>query len=139
MSVESTRQLMTRYFESGHSDIDVLADDVVFTIMGTGQEHRGKDAVAGMLSYFYHIAFAATAEEKNFVFADHQAVGEWDFVGKHIGEFAGIPATGKSVRVPLCVVYDLENDRIKRGRVYFEMPALLQQLGMMPAPVAQAA
>jgi hypothetical protein len=29
-----------------------------------------------------------------------------DFVGKHIGEFAGIPATGKDVRVPLCVVYD---------------------------------
>jgi len=34
------------------------------------------------------------------------------------------------VRVPICVVYDLENDQIKRGRVYFEMPALLQQLGM---------
>ena len=30
-----------------------------------------------------------------------------------------------------CVVYDLENDLIKRGRVYFEMPALLQQLGVV--------
>jgi hypothetical protein len=29
-----------------------------------------------------------------------------------------------------CVVYDLENDQIARGRVYFEMPALLQQLGL---------
>jgi predicted ester cyclase len=58
---------------------------------------------------------------------------EGDFVGKHIGEFAGIPATGKDVRVPICVVYDLENDQIKRGRVYFEMPALMQQLGLSPA------
>ena len=33
-------------------------------------------------------------------------------------------------RVPICVVYDLENDRIKRGRVYFEMPILMQQLGV---------
>jgi hypothetical protein len=32
--------------------------------------------------------------------------------------------------VPLCVVYDLEDDLIKQGRVYFEMPALLQQLGV---------
>jgi len=32
--------------------------------------------------------------------------------------------------VPLWVVYNLENDQIKRGRVYFEMPALLQQLGV---------
>ena len=31
------------------------------------------------------------------------------------GEFAGITATGRAVRVPLCVVYDLDNDRIKRG------------------------
>jgi len=28
----------------------------------------------------------------------------------------------------LCVVYDLEDNLIKRGRVYFEMPVLLQQL-----------
>lgn len=64
------------------------------------------------------------------LFGEQNAMSEGDFVGKHIGEFAGIPATGKDVRVPLCVVYDLENDQIKRGRAYFEMPALLQQLGV---------
>lgn len=130
MSAETTRAVMTKYFNSEHSDTSMLADDVVFTIMGTGQEHHGKEGVLGMLNYFYHIAFDATAETKNTIFADQQAVVEGDFVGKHIGEFAGIPATQKDVRVPLCVVYDLENDKIKRGRVYFEMPALLQQLGL---------
>lgn len=130
MSAETTRAVMTKYFNSEHSDASMLADDVVFTIMGTGQEHHGREGVLGMLNYFYHIAFDATAETKNIIFADQQAVIEGDFVGKHIGEFAGIPATQKDVRVPLCVVYDLENDQIKRGRVYFEMPALLQQLGM---------
>lgn len=50
------------------------------------------------------------------------------FFGKHVGEFASTPATGENARVPLCVVYDLE--QIKRGRVYFEMPALLRQLGI---------
>ena len=83
-----------------------------------------------MLQYFYHIAFDATAETKNLFVADGKAVFEADFIGKHIGEFAGIPATGKDVNVPLCVVYDLENDRIRRGRVYFEMPALMVQLGV---------
>jgi predicted ester cyclase len=53
---------------------------------------------------------------------------EGDFVGKHIGEFAGVPATGKTVRVPLCVVYDLEGGKIMRGRVYFEVPAFLKQV-----------
>lgn len=130
MTVEKTREIMARYLQAAHGDVSMMADDVVFTIMATGQEHRGPQAVLGMLQSFYHIAFEARAVPRNEVYADGQAALEWDFVGKHIGEFAGIPATGKDVNVPLCVVYDLENDRIKRGRIYFEIPALLQQLGV---------
>jgi steroid delta-isomerase-like uncharacterized protein len=130
MSVESTREVMMRYFDSEHSDVSMMADDVVFTIMATGQEHRGPDGVMGMLNYFYHFAFDATAPAENTIFGDGKAMVEGHFTGKHIGEFAGIPATNKDVRVPICVVYDLENDKIKRGRVYFEMPVLMQQLGV---------
>ena len=130
MSVASTREVMMRYFNSEHSDVSAMADDVVFTIMATGQEHSGPEGVLGMLNYFYHIAFDATAETKNTIFADGQAVFEGDFVGKHIGEFIGVPATNKAVRVPICVVYDLKNDQITKGRVYFEIPALMQQLGV---------
>ena len=130
MSVENTREVMTKYFNSGHSDVSMMADDVVFTVMATGQEHRSPDGVLQMLNYFYHVAFEATAETRNTIFADGKAVVEGDFVGRHIAEFAGIPATNKQVRVPLCVVYDLEDDLIKRGRVYFEMSVLLQQPGV---------
>lgn len=129
MSLESTRQVMMRYWGSEHSEVGTMAEDVVFTIMATGQEHRGTENVLQMLNYFYHVAFDAGAENRNMIIAEGQAVWEGEFVGRHTGEFAGIPATNKQVRVPLCVVYDLENDQIKRGRVYLEMPVLLQQLG----------
>lgn len=134
MSIESTQKVISRYLEADHSDTGVLADNVVFTIMGTGEEHHGPEAVQGMLDYFYRIAFEATAETRNLIIADQHAVLEVDFVGRHIGEFANIPATGKDVRVPLCIVYDVENEQITRGRVYFEMPALLQQLGIQMGP-----
>ena len=130
MSVENTREVMTKYFNSKHADVSMMSKDVVFTIMPTAQEHHGQDVVLQMLNYFYHIAFDAEAETKNTIFAEGKAVMEGDFVGKHIGEFAGVPATNKDVRVPLCVVYDLENNLIKRGRVYFEIPILLEQLGV---------
>jgi len=130
MSIESTRETMLSFLNSEHGDVSMMAEDVVFTIMATGQEHHGRDAVLGMLNYFYHIAFDATATPRVTLFGENNAMLEADFVGKHIGEFAGIPATGKDVHVPLCVVYDLANDQIKRGRVYFETPALLQQLGV---------
>jgi steroid delta-isomerase-like uncharacterized protein len=130
MSIDSTREAITKYLDSKHSDVSMMADDVVFTHMATGEEHHGPEGVLQMLNYFYHVAFDADAVTRNTIFADGKAVLEADFVGKHIGEFAGISATNKQVHVPLCVVYDLEKDQIKRGRVYFEMPVLLQQLGV---------
>jgi predicted ester cyclase len=55
-------------------------------------------------------------------------------VGKHTGEYAGIPVTGKGFRVPLCVVYDVEEDQIRRARIYLEVPALMAQLGVQKGP-----
>jgi steroid delta-isomerase-like uncharacterized protein len=132
MSVESTRAVIKRYLDSKHTDMGVMADDVVFTIMASGDEHKGPAGVGGMLHYMYHVAFDADAETTNQIIADGKAMVEGYFVGTHIGEFAGIPATGKSVRVPICIVYDLENDRITRGRVYMETPAMFAQLGEQP-------
>lgn len=128
MSVESTRAVLVRYIDSEHTDLSTLSDDVIFTNMASGDENRGRDSVGQMLNYIYHIAFDARAETRNIIVSDGKAVFEAEFVGKHIGEFAGVPATNKHVRVPLCVVYDLENDRITRGRIYFEVPALMAQL-----------
>ncbi len=70
MSVDSTREVMMKYFNSEHSDVNMMADDVIFTIMATGQEHRGREGVMGMLNYFYHVAFDASATTANTIFAD---------------------------------------------------------------------
>jgi steroid delta-isomerase-like uncharacterized protein len=128
MSIERTREAMHRYWDSEHQDVGMMAEDVVFTHMATGDEHRGPAAVLGMLNYMYRVAFDARAEVRSRIVTEDQAVVEGEFVGTHIGEFAGIPATGRQVRVPLCVVYDLEDAMIKRARVYIEMPVLMRQL-----------
>ena len=130
MSAENTRKVIRKYWDSDHSDVSMMADDVVFTVMASGQEAHGPEGVLGLLNSFYHVACDAAAENTIEIIENGKAVWEGDFVGKHIGEFAGIPATDKGVRVPLCVVYELEDGQIKRARVYFEMPVLLQQLGV---------
>jgi predicted ester cyclase len=53
---------------------------------------------------------------------------EADFVGTHIGEFQGVPATGNAVRVPYAVVYDVDGGRIVALRVYLPMHALMAQI-----------
>ena len=138
MSIDRNREVMNRYWDSDHQDLSMMADDVVFTHMATGDEHRGPAAVRRMLDYIYHQAFDATADIRSRLVGERQAMIEADLVGKHIGEFAGIPATGRSVRVPFCVVYDLADARIARARVYMELPVMMRQLGQTPERAAAA-
>ena len=132
MSVQATQQVMDRYWSGDHDDTEVMADDVVFTVMASGETFRGRDAVSAMLDTYYRTAFEAAAEPRTAIVGDGHAMIEVTFAGKHVGDFMGIPATGKDVRVPLCVVYDVDDGAITAGRVYFEVPVLLQQLGVAP-------
>jgi len=134
---EDTRQTLEAYLE------DLLAqgpykkyfsDDVVMEMMGQNQRFEGPDAVEQMIGYMHRQAFEASLEIMNMVVGDGQAAAEFDFVGRHTGEFAGVEATGREVRVPYCVVYDLEEGKIKALRLYFPMDVLMRQLGVAPAP-----
>jgi steroid delta-isomerase-like uncharacterized protein len=130
MSVENTREVISKWIDSEHTDTSVLDEDVVFTSMNTAEEDRGPEGVLQSLNYIYHVAFDNHFELTNLIIDGQIGAAEADFVGEHIGEFAGIPPTHKQVRVPLCVVYEVEDDKIKRARIYFEMPAMFEQLGV---------
>ena len=71
-------------------------------------------------------AFDARPEVTNRLVDDGIAV-EAIFVGTHTGEFAGIPATGRAVRVPYSVLYDVAGDRITALRIYLPVHVLLEQ------------
>lgn len=115
------------YFTS--HDSSYVAEDAVFRNMTTGEETKGRTAISGMLNHIYHVAFDAHADVKHTIATDNNAVLEANFTGKHIGEFAGIAATGKEVNVPLCVVYDLNNDGlIKEARIYMLTDVMIRQL-----------
>jgi predicted ester cyclase len=118
-----------RFFNAEHGDVSMMSEDVVFTVMATGEERKGREGVQGMFNYRYHIVFDAASTTRVLLFGENNAMLEGDFVGKHIGEFNGIPATGLEVHLPLCVVYEIENDQIKHDRVHFETPSLLKKLG----------
>ena len=127
MSYEETKAVMEAYWY-GHG-MESVAEDAVYTMMVTGQEDHGREAISQTMKYFYSQAFDGSFEETNTFIAEGNAVTEGYLVGKHTGEFAGIPATGKDVRVPMCVIYDVQGGYIQRARIYFQMATLLQQLG----------
>ena len=125
-SISTTQQNIESFFKT--HDAKYVAEDAVFKNMGTGEETKGREAIAGMLQYMYHIAFDAKAEIKNTIITGEKALLEADFKGKHVGEFAGLQPTNKEVNVPLCVSYDLEDGLIKQARVYMLADVLMRQL-----------
>jgi predicted ester cyclase len=122
----TTQQNMESYIKT--HDVKYVAEDAVFKNMGTGEETKGREAIAGMLQYIYHVAFDAKAEIKNTVITADKALIEADFKGRHIGEFAGMQPTNKEVNVPLCVTYDLEGGLIKQARIYMLADVMMRQL-----------
>ena len=97
---------------------DFFTDEVTLDVVGSGQTAQGRAAVEGMIRYIHEQAFDARAELKSLVADDTRAALEADFIGRHIGEFAGVPPTGRDIRVPYSVHYDLDNGRIKTLRIY---------------------
>ena len=125
------RQVMQGYLDALVERGDFPAyftDDVVASFEGTDQTAVGRDRAGRLIRFVHESAFDARAELKNLLVAEGKAAIEADFVGTHTGEFAGIQPTGRSVRVPYSVVYDLRGDKISGLRIYFPMSLLVEQL-----------
>jgi steroid delta-isomerase-like uncharacterized protein len=125
------RQVMQDYLDTLAKRADFPAyftDDVVATFEGTDQRADGREAAGQLIRYVHEDAFDARMELKNLLTDDGKAAIEADFAGTHTGEFAGIPATGRTVRVPYSVVYDLRGDQISALRIYFPLNLLTEQL-----------
>ena len=130
-SANRTRAVMDPYLNALVNGGDYgayLADDVTFTVTETGEVTRGRAAVVGLINYLHQQAFAASPEVKSVITDDGHAALEAEFVGTHVGEFAGIAPTGRQVGVPYAVTYDLVGDMIAALRIYLPMDALVRQI-----------
>ena len=117
-----------RYAEGDH-DPSVLAPDATFTDVTTGERWTGAEAIGRMLDGMYRVAFDARVEGARLIGGEDAVVLEATFVGRHIGAYAGVAATGREVRVPLVVVYDLTEGVIRAARVHFDVASFLRQVG----------
>ena len=101
---------------------------------------RGRDAVQRDAVEFFR-AFSNTSFEQLNVFAKDERNGaiEWRLRGTNTGPLATpggeLPATGKDVDIEVVGVWSLdESGLITREKRYYDVAALLAQLGLMGGP-----
>lgn len=132
MVTERTRETIHAYAEALVSSGDFaryLADDVTLELMGTGRRVQGREAVRQFITFIHEEAFRTAIEIKSLVCDGGGAAIEAEFVGIHIGEFEGIPASARAVRLPYTAAYGVEDGRIRSLRLYFPLEELLRQIG----------
>ncbi|CAJ1502174.1 ester cyclase [[Mycobacterium] burgundiense] len=100
-----------------------------YEIMATGQIFDGADEVMG----YYLTTRTAFPDQRHenarFHVADDAVIVEFDLLGTNLGEFYGLPPTGKSFRVPIIAVFFFEGERIVNERIYFDSASLVSQIG----------
>ena len=139
MSAAQVRETLQQYVEVLLARGDYgrfFDDDIEFALMGTDQQSRGAQAAEQTIRFLHEAAFDAEPEIANLVVDDRDAAAEAFFVGTHTGEFSGVGATGKPVRVPYSVFVDVDvdADKIKALRISMPMDQPLAQIGGATEP-----
>lgn len=100
-----------------------------YEIMATGQVFDGDDEVMG----YYRTTRTAFPDQRHnnarFHVADDTVIVEFDLLGTNLGEFYGLPPTGKEFRVPIIAVFFFDGERIVNERIYFDSASLVRQIG----------
>ncbi len=130
-AIATNRETMTAYIDALIARVDFgqyFADDVAFEVAWNGPRAEGRQAVEGTIRFLHEQAFDARVELKRLSIDGDSAAVEAAFIGKHVAEFNGVPASGASVNVPYMVQYDLGEGRINALRVYLSMDELMRQI-----------
>ena len=105
-----------------------------YEIIATGEVFDGADQVGAMYDEIYEGFPDFTAVIERTHHADDTVVLEGTITGSHLGVYRGLPATGRSIRLPICGVFVFEEDRLQCERVYYDAGTLLRQLGVARDP-----
>jgi predicted SnoaL-like aldol condensation-catalyzing enzyme len=125
MSSEENKELIRRYLEAG----------------------CGKPKPESMLRLFIdekepllehirvcELAFPLYRMDVEEIIADSDLVSVRGMIrGTHLGEFAGIPATGKDVEFSIFITYRISNGKIVGHWMLTDNLSLMQQIGAVPA------
>lgn len=131
MSAERNRKLHERYIqEMNRGNFDVLDEYLApdYVMHGAGVQIEGAEAfriyVQGMLEAFSDLERHAD----DIITTGDRVVTRWTATARHTGEFAGIPATGKEVRITGIIISRIEDGRVVEEWEEIDRLGLLEQL-----------
>ena len=139
-----TRQQILDLFkrrENAYEDLDAAtlaadyADDAVIESPTAGV-HQGREAAEKALRAIFTAFLDLTVAVDHLLIDGDNVANVITLEGTHIGDFLGIPPTGKRFRMPAVFFYQLGDGKIVRERRIYDFTGLLVQIGVLKAKPA---
>ena len=99
-------------------------------VVPLGAPSNGSAAVEELLAGLFEAFPDFTAEMTALHHADDVVFVDTVIRGTHNGNWAGVPATGRSINVRCGCVFHFDSDRLVKETVYFDHATLLSQIGL---------
>jgi steroid delta-isomerase-like uncharacterized protein len=112
----------------------VTTSDVVYDEVSTGRKAQGIDQVLPLWQGWARAFPDSKATFHNAFAAGNSVTLELTWKGTHTGPLetpsGPVQPTGKTIAIRACMVVELDGERVKEERHYFDMATLFQQLGL---------
>ncbi|WP_224366280.1 ester cyclase [Hyalangium versicolor] len=106
-----------------------------YELMATGDVYDGPEEVMR----YYTESRTAFPDQRNRLLAMHHSddaiVTEFELYGTHLGNYRGLPPTGRAFVAKMSAVFFFEGERIVCERIYFDANTILRQLGIAHNPL----
>ena len=136
--MDRNKDVVRRFYEEVFNQRDVdLLDELVVRDYEEHDPLPGQQPGLDGLKHRVNTIIAAL--DPHFAIEDVIAEGDkvvvrWTNSGTNVGDFLGIPATGRSFSIAGVDIYRLEGGKLAEHWHVVDMLGQMQQLGLLPAP-----
>ncbi|HEX4170780.1 MAG TPA: ester cyclase [Bryobacteraceae bacterium] len=132
--IERIIDSVIQLWNTGNSEIakKLYSDEAQRTDPNQPESARGSQEIARYVAEVRTGYPDFQLEIKDKVSEANRLVTHWICTGTHKGEFQGIPATGKRIKISGLALARIENGKIAEEHVYFDRLTMMEQLGVAP-------
>ena len=105
-----------------------LCAEPVYSVMATGAEYRGREAVAGFYRGLFEVMPDATFDLVREFVSENGVMEESVLRGTPVSEWNELRPTGRAIALPLIIVFPMRNGEILGERMYFDLDTARRQL-----------
>lgn len=131
---ELVRRVIERVWNTGdfNSIKDLVADDFVIHLSGSGEDIRGPENIKRFYSEIYKAFPDIHFKIIDQIAEDNKVVTRWSATGTHKGDFKGIPATGNKINFTATDIDEILDGKFVECWSNTDDLTLMQQLGVVP-------